>query len=64
MLIKKMPAATQTGAIVSCEATVQFQNTDLEPEKTSFFQVLGITTKISRGINEILNDMQLISGTY
>ncbi|MBZ3870680.1 60S acidic ribosomal protein P0-like [Sciurus carolinensis] len=64
LLAKKEPAATQVDAIVSFEITVKFQNTDLEPEKTFFFQVLGITTKISRGIIEILNDMQLLSGTY
>ncbi|KAL0978197.1 hypothetical protein UPYG_G00167360 [Umbra pygmaea] len=32
----------------------------LGPEKTSFFQALGITTKISRGTIEILSDVQLI----
>ena len=36
------------------------QNTGLGPEKTSFFQALGITTKISRGTIEILSDVQLI----
>lgn len=34
--------------------TVPAQNTGLGPEKTSFFQALGITTKISRGTIEIL----------
>lgn len=34
--------------------TVPGQNTGLGPEKTSFFQALGITTKISRGTIEIL----------
>nr|KAF6467539.1 ribosomal protein lateral stalk subunit P0 [Rousettus aegyptiacus] len=43
-----------------CEVTVPAQNTGLGPEKTSFFQALGITTKISRGTIEILSDVQLI----
>ena len=36
------------------------QNTGLGPKKTSFLQVLGITTKISRDATEILSDVQLI----
>uniref|UniRef100_A0A8I3NKT5 Large ribosomal subunit protein uL10 n=3 Tax=Canis lupus TaxID=9612 RepID=A0A8I3NKT5_CANLF len=39
-----------------CEVTGSAQNTGLGPEKTSFFQALGITTKISRGTIEILSD--------
>ncbi|TRY57225.1 hypothetical protein DNTS_003298 [Danionella cerebrum] len=49
-----VPAAARAGAIAPCEVTVPAQNTGLGPEKTSFFQALGITTKISRGTIEIL----------
>nr|KAF6404015.1 ribosomal protein lateral stalk subunit P0 [Molossus molossus] len=49
-----------SGEIAPCEVTVPAQNTGLGPEKTSFFQALGITTKISRGTIEILSDVQLI----
>lgn len=49
-----MPAAARAGAIAPCDVTVPGQNTGLGPEKTSFFQALGITTKISRGTIEIL----------
>lgn len=42
------------------DVTVPAQNTGLGPEKTSFFQALGITTKISKGTIEILNDVGLI----
>lgn len=49
-----MPAAARAGAIAPCDVTVPAQNTGLGPEKTSFFQALGITTKISRGTIEIL----------
>ncbi len=50
----KVPAAARAGAIAPCDVTVPAQNTGLGPEKTSFFQALGITTKISRGTIEIL----------
>nr|KAF6312164.1 ribosomal protein lateral stalk subunit P0 [Pipistrellus kuhlii] len=48
LLANKVPAAARAGAIAPCEVTVPAQNTGLGPEKTSFFQALGITTKISR----------------
>ncbi|XP_023664247.1 large ribosomal subunit protein uL10 [Paramormyrops kingsleyae] len=60
LLANKVPAAARAGAIAPCEVIVPAQNTGLGPEKTSFFQALGITTKISRGTIEILSDVQLI----
>jgi len=60
LLSNKVPAQARAGAIAPCEVTVPGQNTGLGPEKTSFFQALGITTKISRGTIEILSDVQLI----
>ncbi|XP_056098633.1 60S acidic ribosomal protein P0 [Rhinichthys klamathensis goyatoka] len=60
LLQNKVPAQARAGAIAPCEVTVPAQNTGLGPEKTSFFQALGITTKISRGTIEILSDVQLI----
>lgn len=60
LLSNKVPAAARAGAIAPCPVTVPAQNTGLGPEKTSFFQALGITTKISRGTIEILSDVQLI----
>ncbi|XP_076005864.1 large ribosomal subunit protein uL10 [Genypterus blacodes] len=60
LLANKVPAAARAGAIASCDVTVPAQNTGLGPEKTSFFQALGITTKISRGTIEILTDVNLI----
>uniref|UniRef100_A0A2I3SLL3 Large ribosomal subunit protein uL10-like insertion domain-containing protein n=1 Tax=Pan troglodytes TaxID=9598 RepID=A0A2I3SLL3_PANTR len=56
LLANKVPAATRAGAITPCEVTVPAQNTGLDPEKTFFFQALGIITKISRGAIEILSD--------
>uniref|UniRef100_A0A8C2LQG8 Large ribosomal subunit protein uL10 n=1 Tax=Cricetulus griseus TaxID=10029 RepID=A0A8C2LQG8_CRIGR len=48
LLANKVPAAARAGAIAPCKVTVPAQNTGLGPEKTSFFQALGITTKTSR----------------
>ncbi|KAJ1093331.1 hypothetical protein NDU88_006435 [Pleurodeles waltl] len=60
LLANKVPASARAGATAPCDVTVPAQNTGLGPEKTSFFQALGITTKISRGTIEILSDVQLI----
>uniref|UniRef100_UPI00358FDCE5 large ribosomal subunit protein uL10 n=1 Tax=Myxine glutinosa TaxID=7769 RepID=UPI00358FDCE5 len=61
LLANKVPAAARAGAVAPCNVMVPAQNTGLGPEKTSFFQALGITTKISRGTIEILSDVQLIN---
>lgn len=58
----QVPAAARAGAIAPCDVTVPAQNTGLGPEKTSFFQALGITTKISRGTIEILVSEQRAAG--
>ncbi|XP_036602602.1 60S acidic ribosomal protein P0-like [Trichosurus vulpecula] len=60
LLANKVPAAARASAIAPYDVTVPAQNIGLHPEKTSFFQALGITTKISRGTIEILSDVQLI----
>ncbi|XP_035562269.2 60S acidic ribosomal protein P0-like [Canis lupus dingo] len=60
LLANKVPAAARAGAIAPCEVTVPALNTGLGPEKTFFFQALGITTKIFRGTIEILSYVQLI----
>uniref|UniRef100_A0A671TH05 Large ribosomal subunit protein uL10 n=1 Tax=Sparus aurata TaxID=8175 RepID=A0A671TH05_SPAAU len=61
LLANKVPAAARAGAIAPCNVTVPAQNTGLGPEKTSFFQALGITTKISRGTIEILGVRNIAS---
>lgn len=50
----------QANMVPPCEVTAPDQKTGLGPEKTYFFQALGITTKISRATTEILSDVQLI----
>uniref|UniRef100_A0A8C9TVX2 Large ribosomal subunit protein uL10 n=1 Tax=Scleropages formosus TaxID=113540 RepID=A0A8C9TVX2_SCLFO len=61
LLANKVPAAARAGAIAPCDVIVPAQNTGLGPEKTSFFQALGITTKISRGTIEILGVRNIAS---
>ncbi|KAF3826630.1 hypothetical protein GH733_009155 [Mirounga leonina] len=55
LLANKVSDATCAGGIAPP------QNTGLGPEKTLFFQDLGITTRISRGTTEILSDVQMFN---
>lgn len=61
LLENKVKAPARAGAIAPCPVVVPKQATVLGPEKTSFFQALQITTKITKGCIEILNDVNLIS---
>jgi len=56
----KVAAPAKANAIAPCEVVLPAQVTSLGPEKTSFFQALQITTKITRGTIEIVNDVNLI----
>lgn len=56
----KVKAAAKAGAIAPVDVRVPAQVTTMGPEKTSFFQALAITTKITRGTIEILNDVHII----
>lgn len=56
----KVAAPAKANAIAPCDVTLPAQATTLGPEKTSFFQALQITTKITKGTIEIINDVQLI----
>uniref|UniRef100_A0A8C8T078 Large ribosomal subunit protein uL10-like insertion domain-containing protein n=1 Tax=Peromyscus maniculatus bairdii TaxID=230844 RepID=A0A8C8T078_PERMB len=64
LLANKVPDAARADAIALCEVTVPAQNTGLGPEKTSVFQALSITTKISRGTIEILSDVVCLQIGY
>lgn len=61
LLENKVAAPAKAGAIAPCDVTLPAQLTTLGPEKTSFFQALSITTKITKGTIEITNDVQLIT---
>lgn len=59
LLESRVPALAKAGIIAPQDVIVEKQVTVLEPTKTSFFAALDITTKITRGCVEILNDVHL-----
>ncbi|XP_052250474.1 60S acidic ribosomal protein P0-like [Dreissena polymorpha] len=61
LLENKVKAPARAGAIAPVDVIVPKQATTLGPEKTAFFQALQITTKITKGCIEILNDVRLIN---
>ena len=56
----KVAAPARAGAYAPLDVYVPAGNTGMEPGKTSFFQALGIPTKIARGTIEIVNDVQVV----
>jgi len=63
ILSNKVAAPARPGAIAPVDVWVPAGNTGMEPGKTSFFQALGIPTKIARGTIEITTDLKLIEAT-
>jgi len=61
LLLKERTAApAKAGALAPSDVFIEAQNTGMGPEKTSFFQALGIATKISKGTIEIISQVHLI----
>ncbi|KAI9268824.1 ribosomal protein L10-domain-containing protein [Phascolomyces articulosus] len=58
----RVAAPARANAIAPGNVFVPAGNTGMEPGKTSFFQALGIPTKISRGTIEIVSDVQVVTG--
>jgi large subunit ribosomal protein LP0 len=56
----RVQAPARAGAIAPVDVFVPPGNTGMEPGLTSFFQPLGIPTKISRGTIEIVNEVHLV----
>jgi len=56
----KMPAAAKAGAIAQVDVIIPAGPTSLEPTMTSFLQALNISSKISKGNIEILNETHLL----
>ncbi|KAJ2599376.1 ribosomal protein P0 (A0) (L10E) [Coemansia sp. RSA 1721] len=56
----RVAAPARAGAIAPVDVFVPAGNTGMEPGQTSFFQALGIPTKIARGTIEITNDVHLV----
>ncbi|KAF8623720.1 hypothetical protein AX17_007417 [Amanita inopinata Kibby_2008] len=64
IVANKVAAPARAGAFAPKDVTVPAGNTGMEPGKTSFFQALGIPTKIARGTIEIVSDVKVvIAGT-
>jgi large subunit ribosomal protein LP0 len=60
IIANKVAAPARAGAFAPKDVTVAAQNTGMEPGKTSFFQALGIPTKIARGTIEIVSDVKVV----
>jgi large subunit ribosomal protein LP0 len=60
VMSNRVEAPAKAGAIAPCDVRVPAGNTGMGPEKTSFFQALGIATKIQKGMVEIISDIDLI----
>jgi len=56
----RVAAPAKAGAVAPVDVVVPAGNTGMEPGKTSFFQALGVPTKIARGTIEITNDINLV----
>jgi len=60
ILSNKVAAPARAGALAPADVYVPAGNTGMEPGKTSFFQALGVPTKIARGTIEITIDLKLV----
>ncbi|KAG8213249.1 60S acidic ribosomal protein P0 [Butyriboletus roseoflavus] len=61
IVANKVAAPARAGAFAPKDVFVPAGNTGMEPGKTSFFQALGIPTKIARGTIEIVSDVQVVT---
>lgn len=53
-------AAARAGVVAPISVTIPKGVTSLQPTETSFFQALNISTKITKGTIEILNDVEIV----
>ncbi|PKS12026.1 hypothetical protein jhhlp_001322 [Lomentospora prolificans] len=60
ILNNRVAAPARAGAVAPVDVWVPAGNTGMEPGKTSFFQALGVPTKIARGTIEITTDLKLV----
>lgn len=58
----RVAAPARAGAVAPADVWVPAGNTGMEPGKTSFFQALGVPTKIARGTIEIVSDVKVVEG--
>lgn len=60
VLNNRVAAPARAGAYAPVDIYVPAGNTGMEPGKTSFFQALGVPTKIARGTIEIVSDVKVV----
>lgn len=60
ILANRVAAPARAGAIAPADVFIPAGNTGMEPGKTSFFQALGVPTKIARGTIEITAELKLV----
>lgn len=60
ILSNRVAAPARAGAIAPDDVWVPAQNTGLDPSKTSFFQAVGLPSKIARGTIEITSDVKVV----
>lgn len=60
ILENRVAAPARAGAFAPSDIYVSAGNTGMEPGKTSFFQALGVPTKIARGTIEIVSDVKVV----
>ncbi|EPQ30405.1 uncharacterized protein PFL1_01931 [Pseudozyma flocculosa PF-1] len=61
ILDNRVAAPARAGAYAPEDIYVKAGNTGMEPGKTSFFQALGVPTKIARGTIEIVGDVKVVN---
>ncbi|KAF2099423.1 hypothetical protein NA57DRAFT_38081 [Rhizodiscina lignyota] len=60
ILSNRVAAPARAGAVAPLDVFIPAGNTGMEPGKTSFFQALGVPTKIARGTIEITTELKLV----
>ncbi|EZF25360.1 60S acidic ribosomal protein P0 [Trichophyton rubrum D6] len=60
IISNRVAAPARAGAIAPVDVYIPAGNTGMEPGKTSFFQALGVPTKIARGTIEITTELRLV----
>eukprot|EP00955_Chlamydomonas_euryale_P051403 354861-Chlamydomonas_euryale.AAC.12 len=56
----RVGAAARQGVVAPVDVSIPAGPTGMDPSQTSFFQALGVATKINKGTIEIVSDVQLI----
>jgi len=60
IISNRVAAPAKVGAIAQCDVSIPSGNTGIQPDKTSFFQALNISTKVVKGAIEIMNETLLV----